>query len=199
MIGLKPFDADYFERVRRGIVHVFGAEVRVLPPIKLPKEAYYPPRKRYRADTLVDFMTREVAPAHGRRYVLGVTKRDISTSTEEHEDWGILGLAALGGPSGVVSTFRIGRRLGVKGRKAKYRKKVQRVVKIANHELGHLFGLPHIEAAPECMMNDAHGSILTVDAEKGTPCPSTRRFIETNLGVVLPERDVIDWGVILAD
>ena len=44
--------------------------------------------------------------------IMGLTREDISTTKDGHEDWGICGLAYLGGPGSVVSTFRIKRKLG---------------------------------------------------------------------------------------
>ena len=44
-----------------------------------------------------------------------------------------------------------------------------------------------------CMMNDAGGTIKTVDAERGLPCADERERIETKLGVTLPVVESMDW------
>jgi hypothetical protein len=42
-------------------------------------------------------------------------------------------------------------------------------------------------------MNDAGGTIKTVDAEVGAPCADERAHIEEKLGVTLPTVDSVDW------
>lgn len=41
-----------------------------------------------------------------------------------------------------------------------------RLKKVALHEIGHNFGLPHCTNHKECMMNDADGTIKQVDRER---------------------------------
>jgi archaemetzincin len=48
-----------------------------------------------------------------------------------------------------------------------------RLVKVVNHELGHTFGLDHC-TTPGCLMEDAAGSIKTVDRETGDFCADCR-------------------------
>ncbi len=80
----------------------------------------------------------------------------------------MLGLGTLDGITCVISTFRLG------ARKATRAKKIERLIKVVNHEIGHTFGLGH---CPEirCLMEDAKGTIATVDAEHGGFCPACRQ------------------------
>jgi hypothetical protein len=48
------------------------------------------------------------------------------------------------------------------------------------------------------MMNDARGTVRTVDAETGVPCRHEREAIEARLGVDLPDTTVLDWSHVLA-
>jgi archaemetzincin len=122
--------------------------------------------------------------------MMGLTRVDISTAKGEVADWGVLGLAHLGGPSGVVSSFRM---------KARDRgTRLRRAVKTVNHELGHVIGLDHDDSVAGCVMNDAKGTVRTVDRETGVLCDHERAAIEAKWGVKLPARARIDWAAVMA-
>jgi archaemetzincin len=141
-------------------------EVEVLSPQRreLPAAAYYAPRKRYRAERLLAAMD---AKAQKGISQLGLTEVDISTTKGKHKDWGVFGLAWIGGESSVISTYRL--------RKDQPSDELYRfrVVTTAAHEIGHMLGLDHC-SEPHCLMNDAEGSIRTVDESTGELGPKCR-------------------------
>ena len=186
---LGKHDTRILPVVVRGIEHLYGFEVRVLAPRKLPRSAWYAPRQRYRAEKLLAYLDGEVQPGSGCDLVMGYTASDISTTKEEVHDWGILGLAWIGGPSGVVSTHRLGRRVS-------RRAMAMRAVKVMNHELGHALGLDH-HAVDGCLMEDAGGTVRTVDHEDGLLCDESRREIEEARGLRLPALAAFDWSSVL--
>jgi len=164
VIGIQtfgPVKAVDVACVKAGIEALYAVKVEVLPEKPLPKTAFYPPRERYKADKLLDFLSTD-SPAEFTK-VVGLTTQDVSTSKGEIADWGIFGLGQLGGRACVVSTFRL--RAGKVGTKVFQ----ARLVKVVNHELGHTFGLDHCPAAG-CFMQDAGGKIATIDGESGKPC-----------------------------
>lgn len=158
---LGPVKQEDIARVTAGIRALYAVNVEVLPAKPMPKSAYYKPRDRYKAEGLLNAL--EVDLDQRFTKIIGLTTRDISTSKDEVEDWGIFGLGELGGRSCVVSTFRL--RAG----KATEPVFQARLVKVVNHELGHTFGLDHCPAA-DCLMQDAGGKIARVDGESGKPC-----------------------------
>ena len=158
---LGPVKQEDIDRVNTGIRALYAVNVEVLPAKPMPKSAYYPPRGRYKAEGLLNALELDLDKRFTK--IIGLTTRDISTSKDEIEDWGIIGLGELGGRSCVVSTFRL--RAG----KATMPVFQARLVKVVNHELGHTFGLDHCPAAG-CFMQDAGGKIATVDGESGKPC-----------------------------
>lgn len=162
---LGPIRAGVVDSVKRAITTRYAVDVVVLPERPLPDAAYYEPRRRYRATKLIEFLD-ETAEARFTK-VVGITATDISVTKGEIPDWGIFGLGSIGGRPCVVSTHRL-KHGGVSN--AVF---VERLAKITNHEVGHTFGLNHC-ANEGCLMEDAGGTIATIDRESGDMCPSCR-------------------------
>ncbi len=113
--------------------------IKVLSPVSLPTSSFYKPRNRYRADSIILYLKRNVGK---NQLVVGITTKDISTTKGEFLDWGVMGLGFMYGPSCVVSSFRL--------------KNNDQLFKTVIHELGHNFGLPHCPVKT-CFMRDAEG------------------------------------------
>ncbi|WP_139921228.1 zinc-dependent metalloprotease family protein [Hymenobacter sp. DG01] len=125
--------------------------VVLAPRRALPNAAYYPPRHRYRADSLLRYLVRQYQPD---TVVIGLTQRDISTTKNDRRDWGVLGLGYQPGRAAVASSFRL-----------RQRQLPTQFYKVVLHEIGHTQGLPHCPA-PTCFMRDAEGGNPT-DKETG--------------------------------
>ncbi len=164
------FDNTLISHVKKGIRNLYkGASITVLPSRDLPKAAFYRPRNRYRAVKLLTFL--DSINSHTHIKIVGLTVKDISTTKGKYQDWGIFGLGTIGGKSCVVSTFRLAR--GKVSKTLFHR----RLVDVVNHELGHTFGLDHCPHKG-CIMEDAKGSIKTVDRSKGTFCKDCWNMLE---------------------
>jgi len=189
IVALGSMEDGYVGPSRRALELLYGAPTKVLDPRKLPKEAFYPKRNRYRADKLLSYLNNEVMPGTQCRLVVGMTSVDISTTKGKVADWGIFGLGQVGGTACVVSTHRL---IGKVSRK----RGIVRVVKVVTHEVGHTLGLHHCEQ-PRCLMNDAKGKVKTVDDEPGELCEACRSLVRASHGdLVLPEAKP-DWEYIL--
>ncbi|MGV8039569.1 MAG: hypothetical protein AB2L07_05675 [Thermoanaerobaculaceae bacterium] len=164
---LGTLDAALVEVVRADVADFFDVEVKVAPGMPLPSSAWYEPRQRYRADRLLEALA-GVAPEADR--VVGITTSDISVTKGTHPDWGIFGLASLGGRTCVVSTFRL--RRGPASRELL----LERLRKVVRHELGHTWGLEHCPT-PHCLMQDCEGTVRTVDGEPGLLCARCREAL----------------------
>ena len=167
-VAVQPLGAvepSAVEAAKAAVESLYRVEVVVLPGRELPRSAYYEPRRRYRAALLLDDLGARTDARYAK--VIGITAADISDTKDEYYDWGILGLGSVGGRSCVVSTFRL-RRGG-----ATQAMFVERLSKAVDHELGHTFGLEHCSTS-ECLMEDAGGTVTTLDREKLDLCDSCR-------------------------
>lgn len=162
-------DKELCEILSKQITLFYGFKAEILAETSLPDCAYYKPRNRYRADTLLNYLLRNRPEKYD--YIIGVTAKDISCTSEPYEDWGVFGLGFMPGKSCVISTFRL-----KKNMKSKEHFQ-ERVIKVALHELGHNIGLDHCPAK-NCMMQDAEGTIRSVDEEKIEVCSSCKAKIQ---------------------
>ena len=87
----------------------------------------------------------------------------VAMSKGKYIDWGIFGLGSMNGHTCIVSTFRL-----KKGKQGE-RLLTKRLVDVVNHELGHTFGFKHCPNTG-CLMEDAKGTIKTVDNSNGKFC-----------------------------
>ena len=156
-IAIQPFgtfDTALIAVITPEITKQFdSAQVILLSPRELPKEAFYKPRSRYRAEILLE----KLDSINSNRYtkILGLTNKDISTTKGGVYDWGIFGLGGLGKAPCVVSTFRM-------KKNSTPELFLQRLRKVVVHELGHTFGLDHCDW-PQCVMLDYRGTIASLD------------------------------------
>ncbi|MBI2396030.1 MAG: hypothetical protein HYV09_41085 [Deltaproteobacteria bacterium] len=138
----------------------------------LPDAAKTTEKGRFSADALLTFL-QKITAAPGEK-VLGVTDVDIVTPKNGVANWGVLGLGALDGKMCVISTFRM-RRKWEPGGGAPEALVRERLWKISLHEIGHTLGLPHCPNAG-CLMEDAQGTVKTVDSETALCATCRARF-----------------------
>jgi archaemetzincin len=164
VILIQPY-SDFNEKLS-GQVHKQMMDIYpnivIAKTIPLPIGAYYKLRDRYRADSLIKYMSRSIGQD---TIVIGMTTRDISTTKDSIADWGIMGLGYCPGNACVVSTFRLSKT-----------KLSDQFYKVALHELGHTLGLKHCPDKT-CLMRDAEGG-NPLDKEKDF-CPSCKSLLKT--------------------
>lgn len=170
-LGKRSFPEDLMRAVEKSLRDTLQVEVRRLDPQKLPKHAYYKPRRRSRAEKLLEHLESQLLDDSEDGRVLGLTTVDISTTKGRHRDWGIFGLAYMPGKAAVISMYRL-------KRKARSREHLRfRVATTAVHETGHTFGLDHCEE-DRCVMLDAQGGIENTDSSTGTLGPGCRARLD---------------------
>jgi archaemetzincin len=166
---LGDIDPSSTDLVRSALSETFGIRsASELPALPLPKDAFYEPGQRYRAERLLVYLNRIRADRFTK--IIGLTSVDISTTKGQYQDWGIFGMATVGGPACVVSTYRLGKDEGDS------HLFISRVRKVITHEIGHFLGRPHC-LTPGCIMQDAGGSIKTFDQSDGKLCRKCKRTL----------------------
>ena len=143
-ILIQPFEdvkpkqlAEISENIRK-----IYPKIKILEPIDFPKNAFYQPRNRYRADSIIKYL-RTKAP--NNCVTLALTNKDISVTKGKVADFGVMGLGYRPGNACVASSFRLNTK-----------NKNEQFYKIAIHELGHTQGLKHCPDKT-CFMRDAEG------------------------------------------
>ncbi|MGU3376057.1 Zn-dependent protease [Chryseobacterium sp. M5A1_1a] len=161
-ILIQPFQdikSENLEKVVAGIKKVYP-NVKVLEAIDFPKNTYYKERNRYRADSIIKFLSGKTKDGF---VTIGLTSKDISATKGKVKDFGIMGLGYRPGKACVASMFRLDKE-----------NVDEQFYKIAIHELGHTQGLPH---CPEkmCFMRNAEGKNPT--NEETDFCKKCKTFL----------------------
>ena len=138
---LGNFKADQAKNVLVQIKEI-NPDVVLRSAISFPENSYYKPRNRYRADSIIRFLSNTIGKDS---VIVGLSNRDISTTKNGIKDWGVMGLGYRPGKSCVVSDFRM-----------ESKNRNQQFYKVVLHELGHTEGLSHCETKT-CLMRDAEG------------------------------------------
>ncbi|MFY8003929.1 MAG: matrixin family metalloprotease [Chitinophagaceae bacterium] len=125
--------------------------VKLNKNIPLPHQAFFKPRNRYKADSLLQFLSENVTNSE---VIIGLTNNDISIKKDKIDDYGIMGLAKKPGNVCVASSFRL-----------KQKKLKEQFFKIAIHEIGHTQGLKHC-SIKYCFMRSAEGKNPTDDEKE---------------------------------
>lgn len=174
-IALLPF-GNFNEvdtaRLRNAIATFYHTEVIWRPAENLPANAWYEPRQRYKADSIIEYL--QANASFNMKTLVGLTGKDISTTKGDNPDYGIFGLGFMPGKGCVISTYRL--KKGIKNEEHFY----QRTLKVVLHEIGHNYGLEHCTSGYSCLMQDAEGTIKTVDEERVELCESCMRKLNMN-------------------
>ena len=185
IIKEEPLLVTMTDNVEKHTIHIIP--LGYVPPIYIEK-VKYSIHTFYGFDCVIDEQTNptdDILAASETRYEalkilrkyrsknhnLILTEFDIACWTEKSPEWGIFGLGYMPGSVCVVSTYRL--KKGVSREKL-----IERLCKVSLHELGHNLGLNHCDNNQHCLMNDARGTIKTVDNEKMWLCDGCQEQIQ---------------------
>jgi archaemetzincin len=164
-INIQPLGAVspvYINQIKKSVKSFYGFDCVVKPKKEITKDMLSRVTKRIDA---------KKALRNNLSFdnLLIITEKDICHNKDKaNPEWGIFGLGLRPGKTCIISTFRLKR--GVTKQKT-----LERLEKVALHEIGHNLGLNHCDNNKKCMMNDACGTITQVDNEKVWFCEKCRK------------------------
>ena len=150
-LGLIPDAAT--QSVAKHIPTYFNQSGHILPRHEIPEGAYDNRRKQYDAGLIIKAL--KAMPFDGYTKVIAILGVDLFIPIFTH----VLGEAQEGGRFALASMYRL--REGLTETTPSMSKVVERLAKIAMHELGHLFNLVHC-SDPKCIMHFA-GNLENLD------------------------------------
>lgn len=153
VINIQPLGKvsnEYIAQVKKSVKTFYGYECKILTSKKITNNMLSKVTKRIDANKAL--RTNET---NGN--LLYITEKDICHFKDKNRpEYGVFGLGLISGKTCIVSTFRLKRGVTTK-------KTLERLEKVALHEIGHNLGLNHCENDKRCMMSAAKGTIKQVD------------------------------------
>lgn len=155
---------QYINLVKKSVKTFYGYNCVVLPKKTITKSMLSKTTKRVDAN-------KALRSNLSFDNLLILTEKDICYKKDKNRpEYGIFGLGLNPGRTCIISTFRL-------KRDVTKQKTLERLEKVALHEIGHNLGLEHCNKDKKCMMNDAKGTIKQVDDEKVWLCDSCKKRI----------------------
>ena len=163
-INIQPLGAVspvYINQIKKSVKSFYGFDCVVKPKKEITKDMLSRVTKRIDAEKA---LWNNLSFDH----ILIITEKDICYyKNKSKPEYGIFGLASWPGKTCIISTFKLKRWVS-------QQKTLERLEKVALHEIGHNLGLDHCPNNKQCMMNDACGTIKQVDNEKVWFCEKCR-------------------------
>lgn len=167
-INIQPLgnvSPEYINLIKKSVKAFYGYDCKVMPQKEICKSMLSPIKKRIDAN-------RALRNNLSFDNLLLITEKDICYNKDKNNpEWGIFGLGLRPGKTCIISTYRFSKNVSKQ-------KTLERLEKVALHEIGHNLGLNHCTNNKECMMNDANGTIKQVDDEKVWFCEKCKKQIQ---------------------
>ena len=154
---LGDVNQEYIDYIKTSVKNFYGYECVIKSKLNLTTDILAGSRTRYEAGKILK-------KYNSKENVLLITEKDIAhRKSNDYPEWGVFGLGFRPGKTCIISTYRLKRNVP----KAKF---LERLKKVALHEIGHNLGLEHCTNDKDCMMTSASGTVKQVDREKTWFC-----------------------------
>lgn len=160
VLPLGKVGEDVVRIVTDGLQGVLRVPVDLYDGIRMPADSYMEARHQYNAMAILKHIRDQHAEPNVK--ILGLTEKDLGNPILTF----VFGEAFLGGTAAVMSCHRLYR--GVGDALVSREHFLSRVVKVALHEIGHAFNLPHCHVG-RCVMR-ASNSLAELDSKLGYLC-----------------------------
>lgn len=177
MIPLGRVEEDVLHVVADSLQGILRLPVDLHRSVPIPADTFIESRKQHNAMGLIKYLDKELS--HQSLKLLGITRYDICNPILTY----VFGEAYMGGRSAVMSTVRLG--AGPRGLPVSRELFLDRVVKVAIHEIGHTFGVPHCHT-DRCVMR-ASNNIPDLDAKLNYLCSYCELFLHESLTSTLKQ------------
>lgn len=150
---LGDVNQEYVDYIKTSVKNFYGYDCVIKTKLNLTNAILAGSKTRYEAGKILK-------KYNSKENVLLITEKDIAhRKSSEFTEWGVFGLGFRPGTTCVISTFRLKKNVS----KAKF---LERLKKVALHEIGHNLGLEHCTNDKKCLMTSASGTVKQVDIEK---------------------------------
>jgi archaemetzincin len=157
------------ESLAEKLEKAFGCPTEIQEGMKLPEEAYNRGRNQYHSSQILERIHNFIKPGNKER-VLAIADVDLYV----HGLNFVFGEAELGGHFAIVSLTRL--RQSFYGRPENKTLFIERTVKEAVHELGHVYGFTHCPDR-DCVMHFSN-SLMDTDRKKSSFCSRCQEELE---------------------
>jgi archaemetzincin len=156
----------YIQMVKQSIRSFYGFNCVIKPQIAVTNAMLSRVKKRIDA-------TKALSSNKTSKNLLFLTERDICHYNKKKAipEYGIMGLGSISGKTCIISTFRL--KKGVSQQKI-----LERLKKVALHEIAHNLGLGHCTNNDRCLMTAAKGTVKQVDLMKVWLCEKCKQKIK---------------------
>jgi archaemetzincin len=153
ILPLGDVNKEYMDYIKTSVKNFYGYDCLIKSKLNLTNDILAGSKTRYEAGKILK-------KYNSKDNILLLTEKDIAhRKSSEFPEWGIFGLGYRPGSTCIISTFRLKKNVS----KIKF---LDRLKKVALHEIGHNLGLEHCTNNKECMMTSASGTVKQVDKEK---------------------------------
>lgn len=179
VVPLGKVGVDILRVIADSLQGILRLPVDLMDEEPLPPDAFMEARNQHNAMTIIRQLSNHYSS--NTLKVLGVTNSDICNPILTY----VFGEAYMGGSSAVLSCYRLYRRTD-----SEYVSRevlLDRIVKVALHEIGHTFNLPHCHTG-RCVMRASH-NLAELDRKLNYLCDYCEMFLSEAVSEALKGRE----------
>jgi len=168
IIPLDSIEFSVLAYLKQNLTGVFHAEIDLAQPLPVPKHALNPEREQYSSEIILDFLSE--IKKEKNKIILAVIDKDL------YVPW-LNFVFGMADPSQKVCIISLARLRQSYWHLPEDRTLfLERALKEAVHEIGHVLGLEHCPN-PKCVMHFSN-SLLDTDRKEWQFCPQCKKRLE---------------------
>lgn len=168
---------DVLRVVADSLQGILRLPIDIWDAVPIPEDAFMRSRNQYNAMTIIRYLAENHSGDNLK--VLGIMDKDICNPIITY----VFGEAYMGGRAAVVSSARLSATLA--GEPVSREHFLDRIVKVALHEIGHTFNIPHCHTG-RCVMR-ASNNLAELDDKLNYLCNYCELFLADALKHVLQD------------